>query len=43
MRKIIKEYAKTITKDTPIAEIAKIIENIKELEYLLKALEQKNE
>ncbi len=41
MRKEIIEYAKTITKDTLLAEVAKVAQTIEELEYLLKALEKK--
>ena len=38
MKKEIVEYAKSITQDTPIEEIAKVVENIEELEYLIKAI-----
>lgn len=40
MRKAIEDYAKTITKDTLLTEIAKFVKSIEELEYLLKILEE---
>mgnify|MGYP006978512678 CR=1 FL=1 len=43
MRKEIIEYAEVITKNTPLSEVTKIVENIEELEYLLKSLEKKSE
>lgn len=43
MRKEIREYAKTVTKDTPLTEVAKVVQSEEELEYLLKALERQSE
>ena len=43
MRKEIIEYAKTVTKDTPLTEVAKVAQTIEELEYLIKALENDRE
>ena len=43
MRKEIIEYAKTITRDTRLTEIAKVIKNLDELAYILKTLEKKHE
>lgn len=41
MRTEIIKYARTITRDTPLTETVEIVETIEELEYLIRALEQK--
>ena len=43
MRKEIIEYAKTVTKDTPLTEVVEVVQSEEELEYLLKALERQSE
>lgn len=43
MREEIIEYAKTVTKNTLLTEIAKVVKTEEELEYLLKALERQSE
>lgn len=41
MRTEITKYARTITRDTPLTETVKIVATIEELEFLIRALEQK--
>lgn len=43
MRKEIIDYAKTVTKNTQLTEIAKVVKTEEELEYLIKALENDSE
>ena len=43
MREEIVDYAKTVTKNTLLTEIAKVVQSEEELEYLLKALERQSE
>lgn len=43
MRKEIIEYAKTVNEDTSLEEVAKVAENLEEIEYLLKESEGKRE
>ncbi len=43
MRKEVIEYAKTVTRDTLLTEVVRIVENEEELIYVLKALEAERE
>lgn len=43
MRKEIIDYAKTVSKNTQLTEIAKVVKTEEELEYLIKALENDSE
>ena len=43
MRKEIIEYAKTVTKDTPLTEVAKVVKTEEELEYLIKTVMERDE
>ena len=43
MRKEIIDYAKTITKNTFLTEVAKVVKTEEELEYLIKDLENDSE
>lgn len=43
MRTEIIEYAKTVNENTPLEEVAKVAENLEEIEYLLKKSEGKRE
>lgn len=43
MRKEIIDYAKTVTPNTLLTEIAKVVKTEEELEYLIKALENDSE
>ena len=42
MRKEIIEYAKTVTKNTPLTEIAKVVKT-EELEYIIKTVMERDE
>lgn len=43
MRKEIIEYAKTVTKNTQLTEIAKVVKTEEELEYIIKTVMERNE
>ena len=43
MRKEIIEYAKTVTKDTPVTEVVKVVQTIEELEYIIKTVMERDE
>lgn len=43
MRKEIIEYAKTVTKDTPLTEVAKVVQSEEELEYIIKTVMERYE
>ncbi len=43
MRKEIIEYAKTVTKNTPLTEVAKVVKTVKELEYIIKTVMERDE
>lgn len=43
MRKEIIDYAKTITKNTLLTEVAKVIKTEEELEYIIKTVMEKDE
>ena len=43
MRKEIIDYAKTVTPNTLLTEIVKVVKTEEELEYLIKALENDSE
>lgn len=43
MRKEIIDYAKTVTKDTLLTEIAKVVKTEEELEYIIKTVMGKDE
>ena len=43
MRKEIIDYAKTITKNTQLTEIAKVVKTEEELEYIIKTIMERDE
>lgn len=43
MRKEIIEYAKTITKDTPLTEVVEVVKTEEELEYIIKKVMKRYE
>lgn len=43
MRKEIIDYAKTITKNTLLTEVAKVIKTEEELEYIIKTVMERDE
>ena len=43
MRKEIIEYVKTVTKNTPLTEIAKVVKTEEELEYIIKTVMERDE
>ena len=43
MRKEIIDYAKTITKNTLLTEVAKVVETEEELEYIIKTVMERDE
>lgn len=43
MREEIVDYAKTVTKNTLLTEIAKVVKTEEELEYIIKTVMERNE
>ena len=43
MRKEIIDYAKTITKNTLLTEVAKVVKTEEELEYIIKTIMERDE
>lgn len=43
MRKEIIDYAKTITKNTLLTEVAKVVKTEEELEYIIKTVTERDE
>lgn len=43
MRKEIIDYAKTVSKNTQLTEVAKVIKTEEELEYIIKTVMEKDE
>ena len=43
MRKEIIDYAKTVSKNTQVTEVAKVVKTEEELEYIIKAIMERDE
>ena len=43
MRKEIIDYAKTVSKNTQVTEVAKVVKTEEELEYIIKTVMERNE
>ena len=43
MRKEIIDYAKTVSKNTQVTEVAKVVKTEEELEYIIKTVMEKDE